>query len=70
MGDAPYDSTKAMEEAIRIDLMPVTKLNRRRGRPTGIRRKINWFLETEKEQRVFGLKEIMTNARLLCLLSI
>ena len=56
IGDAAYDSIKAMGEVIGIDLMPVIKLNRRRGRPRGIRAKIGRFLETEEGQRVFSLR--------------
>ena len=35
IGDAAYDSIKAMEEAIGEGLMPVIKLNKRRGKPRG-----------------------------------
>lgn len=62
IGDAAYDSIEAMEEAIGERLMPVIKLNRRRGRPRGVREGIGKFLETEEGQRVFGLRGAIERA--------
>lgn len=56
IGDAAYDSVEAMREAEGFELMPVIKLNQRRGKPKGIRRKVGEFLEIEEGKRVFSLR--------------
>ncbi|MCL0053309.1 hypothetical protein M1M86_02350 [Dehalococcoidales bacterium] len=56
IGDAAYDSVEAMREAEGFELMPVIKLNQRRGKPKGIRRKVGEFLEIEEGRRVFSLR--------------
>jgi len=62
IGDAAYDSVKAMEEAVGEGLMPVVKLNKRRGKPRRIREKALKFLQTEEGQRVFGLRGAIERA--------
>ena len=62
IGDAAYDFIKAMKEAIGGGLMPVVKLNRRRGKPRRIRAKVEGFLQTDEGQRVFGLRGAIERA--------
>jgi IS5 family transposase len=62
IGDAAYDSIRTMREAICEGLMPVVKLNRRKGKPKRIRAKVRNFLQTEEGQRVFGLRGAIERA--------
>lgn len=51
IGNAAYDSIKAMEDAIGVNLIPVVELNRRRGKPRRIRAEVGGFLKTNEGQR-------------------
>jgi len=59
IGDAAYDSLEVMGRVIGE---PVVKLNRRRGKPRGIRRKAEGFLRTEEGRRVKSLRGAIERA--------